>query len=610
MKKGKLGQSLSWLKGSLKRKLIAMILSVMILMISLVGVFSYYQSSKTIRQDMESYSRQIISQASLNLSRYYKDNEQLFNSIVSSPEFLQWLQVAPDDMYHLNQYLKEVESSFIAPFASYRPEVMSLVFYNEKGSESIYRSGNFSLGVALAPQYTLNQEAWLKEVPLGSMIRFVNMTSRYSSLTGQNVKLPVMTLAQKFLSNGNTGYVMMDISLEPTKEILNAVKLGGHGTAMIADAKGILLAHPDNSRIAQPLPPAMLEHVQGARSGQFFLKDTRQMIFFGTVSDSDWKMLIAVPYDQVARSIYLVRNFTLLTAVLSLSVALMLTLWISNSVTKRILSLRRAIKTTEMGNLETRVPVEGTDEVAGLARTYNHLLERLEQMVNQLAESKLVQQKAVISALQSQINSHFLYNALESINSLANLAGHREIRQTALSLSKLLRYTSHYRDTMVTLKDEAQCLDDYMQIITILYGEMISYSLSLPPSLENAGCMKAILQPLAENSVKHAYEATGERVHIDIRIAEAGANRICVTVADNGPGIEHGKLKELQARLTGTYKEKEFSDLERVGLLNLHYRLKTLYDADQEAGVRIMPAEAGQGARIRITFPYRRVEDR
>lgn len=610
MKKGEPGLLLNWLKSSLKRKLIVMILSVIILMISLVGVFSYYQSSKTIRQDMESYSRQIIIQASLNLSRYYKDNEQLFNSIASSPEFLQWLQCSPDDSYHLTQYLKEVESRFISPFASYRPEVMSLVLYNEKGGESIYRSGNFNLGLALTPQYSVSRESWLKDVPLsGTMLRFVNVTDRYSALTGQSLRLPVMTFVQKFLSNGNTGYLMMDISLEPTKEILNAIKLGGHGTAMLADAKGILLAHPDNSMIAQSLPAELAAHVQGERSGQFFHGNTREMIFFDTISDSDWKILIAVPYDQVARSIYLVRNFTLLTAVLSVVVALILTLLISNSVAKRILSLRKAIKATEMGNLELRVPVEGTDEVAGLAGTYNHLLERLGHMVNQLAETKLVQQKAVISALQSQINSHFLYNALESINSLANLAGQHEIRQTALSLSKLLRYTSNYRDTMVTLKDEAQCLDDYMQIITVLYGDMISYSLSLPESLESASCMKAVLQPLAENSVKHAYEATGERVHISIAITAAEAGRICITVQDNGPGIQPFKLKELQASLNDEYVNKNFSDLDRVGLLNLHYRLRTLYDPDQEAGVRIMQP-AGQGAMICITFPCRREQDR
>lgn len=595
-----------WFRGSLKRKLALTFSVIMILTVALVASFGYYHTSKTIRQDAEQYSKQILGQANLNLARYYRDNQLFFATLAASEEFRRWLLTPTSDTYSLIFLTKDLQSRYIVPYSTYHPEIISIILFNENGNESVYRSGNPEAEAILMTGYSASREDWLKKIELnGEMTRFVNKPARYTQQFGKPIIIPVMTFAQKFQVQDQSGYLIMDISLRPTQEILDAVMQGNHALSMISDGGGMLIASPDSSRIGSQLPDSIRKSIMSSESGHFFEQESRQLVIFETVPGSDWKMIVQIPYDEVARSIYVVRNFTLLVAGMCLLAGLILVVWVSDSITRRIQLLRQTIKSTELGNLDVRVPSSGIDEVAALAQSYNRLLDRIEDTIEQLTESRLVNQKAVLSALQSQINSHFLYNTLESINSMANIAGHTEIRQTALALSKLLRYTSNYVQTMVTMQEEIGSLNDYMHIITILYGDQIDYRIDLQPSLLDAQCLKASLQPIVENCIKHGYESTGEKLTIDIRAQLTEDDYVYITIEDNGPGFEEAKLLQIRNRLKVKHPEKEFSKLDRVGLLNLHYRLKVVYN-DARSGIEIPDRDTRAGAVIRIVFPYRK----
>lgn len=597
---------LLWFRGSLKRKLALTFSVIMILTVAVVASFSYYHTSKTIQQDAEQYSKQILGQANLNLARYYRDNQLFFATMASSEEFRKWLLTSPSETYSQVFLMKDLQSRYILPYSTYHPEIISIILYNENGNESIYRSGNPDSEAILMTGYTASEEPWLKDMQLsGRMVRFVNKPDRYTEEFGKKIVIPVMTFAQKFQEQDQSGYLIMDISLRPTQEILDAVMQGNEAISMISDGDGMLIASPDSSAIGTKLPDSIRNSIMADESGHFLEQESRNLVIFETVPGSDWKMIVQIPYDEVARSIYVVRNFTLLVAAVCLLGGLFLVVWVSDSITRRIQTLRQTIKSTELGNMDVRVPVSGIDEVAVLAQSYNRLLERIEETIEQLTEAKLVHQKAILSALQSQINSHFLYNTLESINSMANIAGHTEIRQTALALSKLLRYTSNYGQTMVSMQEEVGSLSDYMHIITILYGDQITYHIELQPGLEEAQCLKALLQPIVENCIKHGYETTGEKLTIAIRVQRTDDDYVCITIEDDGPGFDEEKLRQIRNRLEFRQPEKEFSKLERVGLLNLHYRLKMVYN-DANSGIVIPDRGELSGTVIQIVFPYRK----
>jgi two-component system sensor histidine kinase YesM len=593
------------IRSSLKWKLISLISVIIIITIAVTGIFSYVETSRTIQADIEVSSDQILIQANLNLSRYYREYEQFFVLIAGSPEFRRWLQAKQGDQFDLLQNYQQISNRYIEPFITLHSEMLSITLYNSNGNQLIYRNYNHDFPMLLKKNYSLTDESWLPSVTLsGKIEKIITQSDNYDDAMGKSLRVPIMTQIQKYQFNGNEGYLAIDISISPTQRILNEIRLGNNGIGLIVDDSGTIIAHPDSFQITNKLGTEISERVSQSPSGNFFIASTGEMAVFRTIPYSNWKLIVLVPYRDMAQAIDRIGNTTVYIALIGLFCGICLTVLVSTSITRRLQTLRLMFKMTQMGRFDLRVKVEGNDEVADLASSYNQLLQRIETSIQDLASARILQMEAAFSAMQSQIHSHFLYNALESINAMANLVDHREIRQTTVALSNMLRYTSNYSETVVNLKEECNHLRNYLHIIQIIYGDDIKFVIELPESLEQLSCLKAIIQPIVENSIKHGYEVIGEPVMISVtaQIWKEGYVRIVIT--DNGVGFTPNRLEELQGLLSDSPSENQYKQLTSVGLLNVQYRLK-MYYSDAETGVWVENRPGQSGVLVTIIFPYR-----
>jgi two-component system sensor histidine kinase YesM len=595
------------IRSSLEWKLILIIFATIFITVTGVSTFSFIKSSEAIDNDVVRFSNQILKQANLNLSRYIRDNEQFFRTISGSREFQDWLKIGPDDPYGLFDSYQKIEKTWITPFSTYHPETLSIKLYNENGNESTYRN-EYMWESILAPYYSMKNESWLTSMDLtGKFSRYYGMNDQYTDKAGRSKSIPILTYAQKFRFAEQNGYLAIDISLLATQEILNEIQLGEHGLGMIVDQFGSIVSYPDPAQINTKLDPSIFTNISSNLSGSYYSAKSKQMIVYQTITGTDLKVIVIVPYGDLAKSISNIRHLTITLTIAGLLIASILAYLTSHSITRRLKQLRRTIKMTKLDQFDVRAQVSGIDEVAELASAYNLLLDRIENAIIQLAETRLVQQHAVLSALQSQINSHFLYNALESINSMAHLAEQPDIQQTTIALSNMLRYTSNYQQTIVTVKDEFDHLKNYFFIIRILYGDNISLSLEQDSSVEDAQCLKAIIQPFVENSVKHAYEVTGDRLLIRISTTRWKDRYVQIVIEDNGIGFTEERLNTIQQALSMGEKEQDYMRFSRIGVLNVHYRLKMFY-TDSETGVYVERLLPEGGTRVIIRFPYRSLE--
>lgn len=589
------------IRSTLRWKLLTIFLALIFFIIAAIGIFSFLETTRTIKSDVERFSNQILKQANLNFSRYYRDNEQFFITIAGSEEFYDWLGITIGNEYMSYRLYKDIENRFIEPYVKYHPEVLSVKFYNANGIEKIYRTGSKVYNLILNTDYSLAAEEWLANNSLsGNITRIVSHSQNYKDSIGRPVVTPVMTFVKRInFFDEYEGFLAIDISLIPTQEILQQIELGNQGESLIVDETGTILAHPDTSQINTLLDPTIYESTKGQESGWFLTDDSKQMVVYQTVPETSWQIMVLIPYRDVASSIYTVRNITITIAVIGMIIAAILVYWVSGSITRRIKALQSTIKLTETGKLEQRVEVRGNDEIAYLAKSYNHLLDRIDSTIRDLTESRIMQQEAVLSALQSQINSHFLYNALESINAMANLADHRDIQRTAVALSSMLRYTSNYKETQVTIEHEIKHLKDYLYIMNILYGDDIRYEISLPEPLKCVRCLKAIIQPLVENSIKHGYEVTGDSLLISISVETWKEDDVRIIIADNGKGFDAEKFAEVQRALAENDSKQPANALSGVGLINVNQRMRMYYPYD-DAGIKL--EKQPKGTRIIITI--------
>ncbi|MFC5469033.1 sensor histidine kinase [Cohnella suwonensis] len=587
---------------SLKVKLMLSFTVVIFVIVASIAWFSYQEISKSVKGDIVKFSSQILKQANLNLERYYQEYEQGFLQLGTSREFEEWLKLEPEDKFGFYQYYygrsdgSGMQRNYILPLVFRHPEIMSITLKSNRGNEFHYTSR-----YALLNEYSLDLEPWIKDSDKTDkvLMRVVN-NPYYLNEKQERQAYLVMSMVKRFGKFEDAGYLKMDVSLKPVQAILQEIELGRNSVGMIADKDGKIIVHADEDKITQPLSADWKERMYGKSRGSFFVKETDEMVVFETLPYTQWKSIVVVYYPTVAGSVERVKTVTAVIAAAGLLLAVLLVFAVMSPITKRITNLRRMMKRTQMGDFSKRLPIDGKDELTDLSQSFNQMLENLDDKVQQLAESKMRQQKAVLSALQSQINSHFLYNALESIHSMAILSDHGEIEQTTINLSNMLRYTSSYRDTIVTVQEEISHMLDYLKICQIRYSDALTYEIHMDKTCENRLCLKAVLQPMVENAIKHGIETAGEAIHITVDVS-LREEQVYIRIQDDGQGFKPDILHRLQLQLSSEDEIDKYDEITQVGILNVNYRLKVYY-SQRSAGISVCNSEQG-GAVVTVTFP-------
>lgn len=219
-----------------------------------------------------------------------------------------------------------------------------------------------------------------------------------------------------------------------------------------------------------------------------------------------------------------------------------------------------------------------TDEIGTLYNEYNAMVESLNTAVKQDYQDKLVILDAQMKSLEARINSHFLFNTLEAINSIAELEDNETIASMSLALGNMFRYTLKTQSEIVTIQDEIGHVQDYVSIQQIRFDDRFQLKLEIPPEYLCHRVLKLILQPLVENALYHGlnYCTAGDTITIRIR---PEADLLLIDVHDNGQGMSEETLAELQKSLR---EEASFTELghrskQSIGLKNIHSRIELYY---------------------------------
>lgn len=245
--------------------------------------------------------------------------------------------------------------------------------------------------------------------------------------------------------------------------------------------------------------------------------------------------------------------------------------------------------------------LDRTDEIGTLYNEYNAMVESLNTAVKQDYQDKLIILDAQMKSLEARINSHFLFNTLEAINSIAELEDNETIASMSLALGNMFRYTLKTQSEIVTVQDELSHVQDYVSIQQIRFDERFKLELDIPQEYDSFKVLKLILQPLVENALYHGlnYCTTGDTILIRIRSEQ---NSLLIDVHDNGQGMDQDTLDRLQNSLN---QEASFTELghrnkQSIGLKNIHSRIELYYGHGYGLTISSQPDE---WTNIRIKLP-------
>lgn len=241
------------------------------------------------------------------------------------------------------------------------------------------------------------------------------------------------------------------------------------------------------------------------------------------------------------------------------------------------------------------------DEIGTLYFEYADMVNRMNEMVKTRYKDKLILLDSQMKSLEAGINSHFLFNTLESINSMAELENNKNIGTMSLALGNMFRYSIKTQSELVSLKDELGHVNDYISIQNIRFNGKFHFIETIPKELLNTKVLKLILQPLVENSLYHGLEYCTIGDTISLSASEQDGNLV-ITVSDNGKGMSCDELAKIQSRLS---EEPQFTELghrnnQSIGLKNIHSRIELYYGVEYGLSIN---SSLNNGTVITIKIP-------
>lgn len=337
------------------------------------------------------------------------------------------------------------------------------------------------------------------------------------------------------------------------------------------------------SQIEQNKQGYQIQHMQNE---EMLLSYTQDAI-------TGWTYLYAVPMSPLVREVSSSQNYILMFVFAALLLFFPLLMFATDMIIRPIRKLLSAMRDFQTGDFTARITFRYKDEIGQLGSGYNEMVDSIKELIDKVYVLQIKEQEAELTALQSQINPHFLYNTLDSIYWKAQKNKQPEIAEMVWSLSNLFRISLNKGNRYITVACEFEFLKQYLRLQQLRYGERISYQIELDESLNEVQIPKLILQPFVENAILHGVEqkegngkvtVTGKRLE----------QELLFTISDDGVGMDSATLHRLQHGIVAGDKAGGYA------IRNIQERLSIIYQNRCQFTITSAPNE---GTTIALHLP-------
>lgn len=405
----------------------------------------------------------------------------------------------------------------------------------------------------------------------------------------------VFSLVKSFeTEDGAQGVVLFDIRHDIIEKMIERVSIGEEGLLYVADDNDVVYAPA--SDVVYRIDKECYEQ-EGADGGEVRINGRNYFVLNCYSSYSHWRTVGVVPETEFSAGMYWILQIFVLCVIICVLLAVLASLIVSGTVTGPVLSLCRSMEKVEAGDFSVRFHTKYEDEIGVLGASFNHMIEKINELINELYVEKQIRLEAQLKSLQEQIKPHFLYNTLDTISWLARAHNATDVVQLIDALTNMFRVGLSSGHDYIPLREEKKHVVNYLYIQKVRYGERLKYEIEIPEEYNEAIVPKLILQPLVENAIYHGIKM--KRAEGLIRVsARAEDQKLYLTVRDNGAGVPAERLEELKIRLREPKK-----NMEKVGfgLSYMAERIKLSYGSAY--GIEIDSRE-GEFTEVIICLPF------
>lgn len=557
---------------------------VLLLCITLMVIFSTHKTSDTINQDTSKAFMTALRQANSNIDTQIKNLERMINTICINTDLQELLAKDNGDIYE--RYLSHKQISDFVQLMLNTYEISPKIRIYVKNTTLITDN-----------QFIFDMEKIKDENWYGDALNKksgVFWTEPYQKTLGEGIQIEMICgvkLLRNFLSNNILGFITVEVSADKVFGNLKTMNLGDTGRVFLLNSNGHVL-------YSSGFPPPQDETVRGAvldklgeqSSGSFLStwENKKTLFVYDGMNVVGWKLVGAVPEAEISKRSGEVTGFIYMVAFVFISVGIVVIFLFSHYITRKIYYLTDRIKLVAMGNFDIDVELAGNDELSDMARKFKEMVSQLKTLISDKQTAAKKQHELELKALQAQIQPHFLYNTLSTINSMALDIEAQDISSALVNLSRYYKLTLSNGADVIRIRDEIEHVKAYLSIQNLKLRNKLKIIYDIDGAILNCLTVKVILQPFIENAIIHGFEMTKGVGTITIT-AKKSQKLVVFNIIDDGKGI--------QSENPDFYLSV---DTKGYGVKNVNEKIK-LYFGD-EYGVKL-ESRAGNGTKVTITIP-------
>ncbi len=337
-----------------------------------------------------------------------------------------------------------------------------------------------------------------------------------------------------------------------------------YGSIVMVDGQGVIVSGTARDLIGREFAQVFSSQAGGLDDGA-----GKYMTVDGHIDISGWDFRYLISEQELYSNIYSTVWFIIAVLFGCLLMAFGLAFIFSAKISNPLVVLYKYMGRMAEGRYDELPPHPENDEIGMVYNSYNDMVVQLNEQINHNMAMELQVKDARIQAYEMQINPHFIYNTLQLIQMLSIMGKNKEIEDAAVCLGSILRFNLK-GEKEVMVRDEVENIKNYFKILSLRYGDSISYNINIDEHIMDKYILKFLFQPLVENSLKHGIELVERKGEITIYAREMD-DEIVFIVKDNGLGLTEAQLKTLNQSIN-----MEDSG-QGIGLRNVNQRIKLFY---------------------------------
>ncbi|MND97292.1 Sensor histidine kinase YehU [compost metagenome] len=591
---------------SIRTKLIIFMLIPSIICIAAAIFISYSYTTQSLKTRVVEENKNLLYQGYRNVDSLLQEINRISLTVYSDSEFYRLLDAGYDDI----SANIEIYASLNYIYKS-MPDIFQVYLYGVKDNKATLITQDIPKRWQSPAVYP--DSALLEAQPLAIQSTHISHHYGLTAPLPQATTEDVFTLhrrIEKIPSTKALGFLSIDVRLSVLDEIMDQLYDQDKEKLYITDPSGNIVYADNSELIGTPINTdwyngllGNLDHNQGSfeHSDSVFIYQHIDSI------GSDWMLIKQIPKSYMAREANQAAKINTLLFGIALLIIMTATILISIRITAPIKRLSRYMNQVQTGNLTVDIVPTGRDEIGLLTNRFKNMMDTINNLILREYMLELSSKNNQLRALQAQINPHFLNNTLQIIGTLALELKAPQIYTLISSLAKMMHYSMHNDDRIVTLKDELEHVKAYIELQKERFENRFTFTCEIEEPLLQIRMPKIILQPIIENYFKHGIDRLNTGGQISLTATKQSEEFVGITIQNNGFQIPKEKLSLLQKDLENPSlsvlhdDDNDDHDTRKssIGLINVLTRLRLVCGDDASLTVsNIEPS----GVRITLRF--------